>query len=64
MFDRILNDALRAARIDIAAFDAAIKKEKFKSRMDWFLKAAPASLVEAYNENVMASRETVARRVA
>lgn len=55
MFDRIIEDALKKAGIAPAAFDAAIKREKFKSRIDWFLRGAPATLVEAYNNRVRAA---------
>lgn len=49
MFDRIFNSALQEAAIDAAAFDAAIAKAGFKSRIDWFMRGAPPSLVDAYN---------------
>jgi len=49
MFDRILSTALKEAAIDAASFDAAIRKAGFKSRIDWFMRGAPPSLVDAYN---------------
>jgi hypothetical protein len=49
MFNRILNTALREAGISEEAFDAAIRQARFKSRLDWFVRGAPASLQEAYN---------------
>jgi hypothetical protein len=64
MFERIFNEALASAHIDPNAFDAAIKKDRFKSRVDWFLRGAPASLVDAYNENVLRGREAATRSVA
>jgi hypothetical protein len=54
-FQRIFTAALHDAGIAEATFDAAIKREGFKSRFDWFLKA-PASLHEAYNTRVAADR--------
>lgn len=52
MFDRIITDALRRARISEQAFDAAIRKAGFKSRLDWLLNGAPPSLIDAYNARV------------
>jgi len=49
MFDRIFASALLEAAIDPAEFDAAITKAGFKSRIDWFMRGAPPSLVDAYN---------------
>lgn len=59
MFDRIIKEALASAAISEADFDAAWKAEKFKSRFDWFFRAAPASLVEAYNARVKAENDQV-----
>lgn len=52
MFNRIIDEALRSAGIDPADFDRAILKAKFKNRTDWLLRAAPASLIQAYNDRV------------
>lgn len=49
MFNRIPNTALLEAGISEEAFDAAVKAARFKSRLDWFMRGAPASLQEAYN---------------
>jgi hypothetical protein len=56
MFDRILKEAIEAAQIADDAFEAAIKAAGFKSRWDWFLRGAPASLVAAYNAKVAADK--------
>lgn len=52
MFDRIIKQALRDAGISEAAFLATLKREKFKSPIDWMVRGAPASFVDAYNERV------------
>lgn len=54
-FQRIFTAALHDAGIAEQSFDAAIKREGFKSRFDWFLKA-PSSLQEAYNARVAADK--------
>lgn len=56
MFYRILQEAIEAAQINEAAFDAAIKKAGYKSRFDWFLRGAEPSLQEAYNAKVAAHK--------
>lgn len=56
MFDRIFNSALQEAAIDAAEFDAAIRKAGFKSRVDWFMRGAPPSLVDAYNAKAKTDR--------
>ena len=59
MFERIIKDALDSAGIIESDFDAAIKAAKFKGRFDWFFRAAPLSLVEAYNARVKAENDQV-----
>jgi len=54
MFDRIISEAMRAADIREKEFDAAVRKAGFKSRIEWFYRGAPASLIEAYNARVAA----------
>ncbi len=57
MFDRILKQACADAGVDEQAFRAALKKEGFKSPFDWFVRAAPESMVEAYNAKVRSENE-------
>lgn len=65
-FARIITTAIHEADIDEASFDDAIKSKGFKSRFDWFLRGAPASLQEAYNLRVGAEHVVAAlgRRAA
>jgi hypothetical protein len=52
VFDRIFKQAIVDAGLNEQAFRAALKKEGFKSPIDWFMRAAPESLVDAYNAKV------------
>lgn len=54
-FERIFTAAIRDAEICEAELDAAIKKARFKSRFDWFLRGGHPSLQDAYNERVAAA---------
>lgn len=59
MFDRIFNQALREAGIEPDQFDAAIRKLKYTSRLDWFMRGAPLSVVAAYNARIEQERTDV-----